>query len=147
MGPDFVQVFTDGHWGFGGNGTIGNVDLLPITVQNTPYPHGLGGAPPSNGASRVLYTLDRRYRHLQGKVALNDTATDDATPLTFRIKGDSREIWRSPPVKAKAAPVEFSIDISTVTHLELIVDCPGSNNGDHAVWLDPTLISDQSPVK
>ena len=57
MGPELAQAFTDGSWGFGGHGTIGNAQFSPITVGGTVFPHGLGTQPPSNGAARVLERL------------------------------------------------------------------------------------------
>jgi hypothetical protein len=140
MSPDLAQVFTDGTWGFGGNGTIGNLTRTPITVQGKPYPHGLGVVPPSNGASRVVYTLDKKFATLKGKAALNDTSTNAATTVTFRINDDSHELWKSTPRATKSDPVEFSLDVSNADRIELLVDCPGSNNDVHAVWLDPLLI-------
>jgi hypothetical protein len=139
MGPELAQAFTDGSWGFGGHGTIGNAQFSPITVGGTVFPHGLGTQPPSNGAARVHYALDRKFSRLTGKAGVNDTSTALKTGLVFHVVADGREVWHSGPIKSGSEPEPFDVDLKDVKHLELSVTCPGANTGAHAVWLDPVL--------
>ncbi len=139
VAPMLAQVFTDGHWGFGGEGTIGNAPLTPITVKGVTYSNGLGTQPPSNGSAHVVYSLDRRYSEFSGEVALNDTSDNASTPLIFRIVVDGNELWRSPGMASHGEPEAFHVSVAKGERLELYVDCRGSNNGAHAVWLNPVL--------
>jgi hypothetical protein len=138
LSPLSVRTFSDGTWSFGNKGELGN-GQDKIVVDGVNSPHGLGTHPPSSGAAVIRYELDRKYSKLTGYAAIDDTSQHSNSPLIFRINGDGHEIWRARPVQAWRDARHFSIDLTGVKMLELIVDCPGDHDGAHAVWVEPTL--------
>ncbi|HEX7375901.1 MAG TPA: NPCBM/NEW2 domain-containing protein [Pirellulales bacterium] len=65
--------------------------------------------------------------------------------VTFVIRGDSRELFRSPRVSDHTVR-ERTADVSGVDLLELIVEDAGDGNrGDWGVWLDPRLCGRMVP--
>lgn len=139
MGPELVQVFTDGAWGFGGHGAIGNAAFSAIVVNGTSYPHGLGTPPPNRGTARVTYSIDRKFKRFSGKVGINDTSKNLNTGVVFQIKADGREIWHSERMRSGSQIIAFDLDVKDIKHIELNVECTGSNDDAHAVWLDPVV--------
>ncbi len=93
-----------------------------------------------SGTSHVAFALDKKYQTLSGAAAITDVAASgSATPLTFRIVGDGKELWRATLQKSRATkPVD--LHVSRITKLELFVDCPGSPDWGHATWVDLRLI-------
>ncbi len=110
-----------------------------IPVGGATPAHGLFMHPADGGTSHAVYALDKRYQMLSGAAAVGDTAGErSATPLTFRIVGDGKELWRATTQEVGVTrPVNALV--SGVTKLELFVDCPGSVVAAHAVWLDLAL--------
>ena len=83
-------------------------------------------------------------RRFIGKVALNDGVARKfsriRTPLTFRILGDDKELWKSKPVQRPGQSIEFDVDTTAMDRLTLVAHCPGDATGAHAVWVEPTLV-------
>lgn len=139
LGPTLAQTFVDGGWGFGANGYLGNVNFERIEVAGTPASHGLGTQPPSGGCARIVYDLDRQFSDFSGSVAIADSGKAPRSALVFHINANGQEVWHSTPIFRSGRPVPFKVDLSGVSRLEMVVDCPGANNDDHAVWVDPIL--------
>ncbi len=129
-----------GAWGGIGRGTTGRETGTPITVDGQTSPHGLGMHPPSSSAAHVTFDLDKQYKHLVGAAAVSDLADKPTgSPLTFRVVGDGRELWRSKAINSPGVRLSFLADVSNVSKLELFVDCPGYFHGCYAVWAEPQL--------
>lgn len=116
--------------------------LRDVTVNKINYAHSLYMHPPKAGTpAKVTFNLDAKCSRLTGAVALNDHFFPAASPLTFKLLGDEKLLWQSPPVKQRntPAPASFDVDLTGVHELTLLVECPGSESYAHAVWIEPRL--------
>jgi hypothetical protein len=65
--------------------------------------------------------------------------------MRFEVFGDDKVLWQSgvmtqdPRRPGTSLTENFKIDVSDVKILKLRVDPLGSNNSDHATWIDPRL--------
>ncbi len=101
---------------------------------------GLSTHPNANESARAVFTLAKKHKRLTGAAAIADASGGlAATPLTFKIVGDGRTLWTSPPLQKLSAGEPFDVSIAGIDRLELVVDCPGSCEHCHAVWIDPML--------
>jgi hypothetical protein len=102
--------------------------------------HGLW-ARPFTGVetpSQITYNLKQDFRQLAGTAAIADNGNPGA-PLVFRVVGDNKLLWKSRPLQKGGESEPFRVVVSGVTRLDLFVDCPGSSNVAHALWVDPML--------
>jgi serine/threonine protein kinase len=60
-------------------------------------------------------------------------------PLTFRVLGDERELWKSKPIQEVVDEDKFEVSVRGVRQLRLEVHCPGLNMAAAATWLSPRL--------
>jgi len=128
-----------GYGNVGKKGSHGYGDAL-IAVKGQKAVHALSLHPPKNGSSYISYRLDGDYRAFSVEVAISDSAHEPSqSPLTFRIVGDSRTLWRSRAIKNKGQSERCEIKVSGIKELRLVVDCPGANAWAFAVWIDPLL--------
>jgi hypothetical protein len=110
-----------------------------IVFQGRPVPHTIWAHPPANGkSSHIAFELDKRFRSLRGEVGIR-LGADPHSRLSFRIVGDGTLIWRSPSLQKADIAVAFNVRVANVKKLQLFVDCPGSNSGAWAIWVDPVL--------
>jgi hypothetical protein len=137
---DLTEVeIKPGPWPLGKNGDTGNGEA--ITVNGETSKKGLGLHPPSQGNAGVRYRLDKKAAVLKGAVALDDRSDPIVGTAVFEIRGDGKRLWRSKPVnKSHIEPQEFSVNVSSVTILDLYVIAVGNHIGLHAVWIDPRLL-------
>jgi hypothetical protein len=101
--------------------------------------YALWTRPPGDGESRVVFRLAGRYRRFQGAAAIEDAARRCATPLVFRVLGDGQELWRSEPLQEVGGRQDFDVEVAGVDELTLVTECPGSNEGAFAIWVEPRL--------
>lgn len=115
----------------------------PPTVKEIDTPHFVWLAPPEDKKpGRAVYNLDRKWRFLQGFVALADSATlAGEQAVTFRIVGDGKELWKSAELSRAGDHRNFRIDVSEVAKLELFVDCKAAAAGADAIWVEPKLVN------
>lgn len=68
--------------------------------------------------------------------------------VCFVVKGDGKELYRSPVVYGEAAPVDISVDVSGVNILELeTLPTDDGPSGDNALWIAPTIeYKEKQPV-
>lgn len=112
----------------------------PVVVRGEPSPYGLFLHPNTNDSSHAAFRLGKRYRRFHGAAAISDSAWNrTATALVFRVVGDGRELWKSPPMKESGSSQAFDLDIAGVDKLELFADCPGDYGHAHAAWVEPQL--------
>ena len=95
----------------------------------------------------VAFALDKNYQTLSGEATISDWAGEGSvTPLTFRIVGDGKELWRASMQKTgEMKPV--NVRVSGVTKLELFVDCPGNTHAAQATWVDLELTRASAATK
>jgi endo-alpha-N-acetylgalactosaminidase len=138
---------------FGKKGALGGFwagDSCRIRVRKKESPEGLSMCPLSHSSASVKYKLAKSGGIFRAAVALNDSAGAAgqpsgvgkiSTPVTFRVLGDGRELWKSPQaLDAAGAVQDCTCDVTGVDVLELRVECPGSAVNAHAVWLEPRVL-------
>jgi hypothetical protein len=141
---DFVPGMAAFGWTFGKDGDLGDSVHSPIQVDGIRYTKGLGMHPPpsSKKYTEISYTLDEKALKLRGYVALNDTSERAESPLYFEVLGDGRSLWKSKPIQKKSDIQGFDIPVNRQKLIRLRVSVAGStNDGCHAVWLDPYIKS------
>lgn len=78
---------------------------------------------------------DKQFIGLAGKSDKIASGT-----VCFVIKGDGKELYRSPVVRGKSSPVDIKVDISGVGILELeTLPTEDGPSGDNALWIEPTI--------
>jgi len=128
-----------------GNGRLGKGDDLgyedlSVSIGKKKHYRCLSTHPPQGGQAWVRYRLESPWRTLHAGVAINDSAgRRSAIPLVFEVFGDGRRLWASSLVQKTGQVQECKVDVLGVRTLELRVDCRRSNDGAHAVWVDPVL--------
>ena len=86
------------------------------------------------------WEIGGKWGRLRGQAGL--AAGHDGSVL-FVIRGDGRELWRSPLVK-DGKLVTYDVDLAGVRQLELATDPgPDGNGSDWALWLEPMLVAPQ----
>jgi hypothetical protein len=101
--------------------------------------HGLWAHPPAaKQPSRVVFELNGRFSLLNGVAAIADGAKP-ASPLIFKVDGNGKTLWHSPPTQKAGMAIPFRVRVSNVQTLILYVECPGSHDGGWAYWVDPVL--------
>lgn len=130
-----------GSWPVGFSGVLGYDDRW-VCVNGTYYDHGIGMIPPNNGLARASFAVGGQARRLTGQVALNDFWHDGDSwdTVTFVIRKDGKEVWRSKPMKKKKMPEAFDVDVTGARVVTLETDAPNSAHDAHCVWLDPVLL-------
>jgi hypothetical protein len=104
-------------------------------------PHTIWGHPPAdNSSSHLAFQLDGQYHTFRGDAGISRAEKQDPdTPLTFRIVGDGKLLWKSKPLQARDSSNSFRVNVTKIQKLELFVDCPGSPAYAWALWIDPLL--------
>lgn len=101
--------------------------------------NGIALHPPPEGKSRTTFTIADSYSQLEGGVAINDSSPGATSALVFMIVGDGREIWRSQALKNTGTIESFRVSVKGVKEIQLLVECPGTNEWAFAVWIEPKL--------
>jgi formylglycine-generating enzyme required for sulfatase activity len=146
--PAEVEVFLDdfmetevtrsgfllGKQGWGHDGT-------PTSWRAKRPAHSLCLHPNRNSTFSVTYDLNGKYATFSATVGLADSVrpSGPASPLTFRVLGDDRELWKSPAIRDVKDEAPVHVSILGVQQLVLEVECPGGNDKAHALWIEPRL--------
>jgi len=132
-------------WGNVGLGTSLGFEGIKFKVKGVAYTKGvsLHAASSRSGPAFADFDIDGKYTKFQSAVAVNDGNNHlgrTGSPLTFVVKGDGKELWRSRPVQATGYVQEIhELSIVGVKTLTLQVFAEASNACSHSVWLDPTV--------
>jgi hypothetical protein len=123
----------------------GRVNAIAYTVQAREWPTALYLPPTGKGPSIIRYDLPGKHRRLQGKVGVftmpdSPPTRQPGSPIVFRIVGDGRQLWQSPPLAKRDQMARYSVDISDVITLELHTETNGSAFMAWGAWLDPELV-------
>lgn len=90
----------------------------------------------AHAPARHVFALDGQWKRLRTGFGLQDGHSGTAV---FVIRGDGRELFRSPKVSDRRFR-ETTLDVSDVVRLELVVEDAGDGNGsDWGVWIAPEL--------
>jgi hypothetical protein len=131
--------FLSGEWKFGSDQ---NVLGGQLRTHEQVHLKGLGMFP----ASRLAYTLDGKYRRLQGTLAIDDRAGLQGS-VTFRVlQEDANGQWatsyESPVIRGgDMQPVELSLDVKNAQRIAILVDfADRGDQCDYANCLDLRLL-------
>jgi len=131
--------FKVGHGTLGRNGSHGYGSAM-VAVKGRKAKNALSIHPPKQGSSYVRYRLGGKWKTLTAMVAISDSATrPSSSPLTFKVFGDGRLLWKSHAVRTKGVSQKCRINIQGVEVLKLSVECPGNNAWSFAVWINPMV--------
>jgi len=149
-----------------GVGMLRLTRLKPTRVVHTPFlgavrapvvdgsigggPLEVGGRWSANGLgmtsrTRMTWDLDGRHRFFCARVAIDDTAGSGGD-VVFGVLLDGRSVWSSGPVRGQERLRAVGpLDLSGARTLTLVVDYGRrADVKDHAVWLDPRLVKEQT---
>ncbi|MGL6096156.1 MAG: protein kinase domain-containing protein, partial [Fimbriiglobus sp.] len=118
---------------------------VPIALLGELSPHAVFLHPKPDSFSNATFKLDRKWVTFSARVACINPGYDPATPQTFVVLGDGKEIWKSFPVTRKNQPQDCSISVAGVSELSLRVYCPGWNGYAWATWIEPQLSEEPLP--
>jgi len=101
---------------------------------------GISTHPPPNGKAFVVWEFTEHVVAFEGEVGINHTGINRiVTPVRFRLFGDGKVIWTSEPLGKGSTPQAVNVSLANVKRLRLEVECPGSHNSAHAIWIDPKV--------
>jgi hypothetical protein len=106
----------------------------PLTLGGCVYANGLGAQIVREAPSFVEFNIApgpwRRLRGLVGiEVKANPSAIEkERTSITFVVRGDGKELFRSPPFRFDSSPRELDVDVSGVRRLRLELTGEGRFN-------------------
>lgn len=113
-----------------------SVTETPLSIGGKRFDNGIG----THAISRFILRLDRKAVNLHAFCGIDDNAKVDRASARFHVLGDGKELWRSPVMRWKQAPVEVNLSIKGVRRLLLTVDDAGDGiDNDHADWADASI--------
>jgi hypothetical protein len=93
-----------------------------------------------HSASRLTYQLTEPYRHLEARLAVDDTAGGRGS-VRFRVFVDGVLKHTSPTIRGGMAPVPVSVDLRGAKRLDLVVDfADRADEMDRADVLEARLV-------
>jgi len=115
-------------------------------VPNLTY--SVGGEPISekpfifaHANSRLEYDIAQRgWSVFEFSTGLDDVGGADVGTVVYIVRGDGKELFRSPVVRALDPPHSYSVNVADVQHLELLITDGGDGvTSDEAYWIQPVL--------
>lgn len=125
-------------WGKVGKHGDGPEQGSAILVRGLKPKNSIVAHPPETGSAFLSYRLDGNYSLLTGSVTVPDGFVMQ-TPITFRILGDDKVLWKSHSVTDTKDAQNFSIPVKDVKILKLETNSRGVSPQAWAVWLGPCL--------
>lgn len=126
----------------------GTMQINKTIDQNVPLKVG-GTVPTTSGIgthaySRLVYNINNQYTTFSGKVGLDDEVDNSCggtQKVRFVIKGNNNPtpLWDSGIIGITDVALQFTVSVTGINTLELIVEPLDNNYCDHADWLDPML--------
>jgi hypothetical protein len=133
--PGWVDVVSSFQQ-YGRLRTDRSVDGRRLSVGGRVFASGLG----THAKSRIQLHLEHGYHRFVGSCGVDDEVGKRGS-VVFRIIHRGRILFASPLVRGGSPAVPFDVDITGFQDLALLVgDADGSNNDDHADWLELRLL-------
>lgn len=154
-----------GYGVLGLHGELGYEDRSCV-VQGTPCPHAISmhtyaqssGVGPRafasfnvadarRGPANDALLAGESHLRFVSRVAIadkNNIFGRAGSPVTFRLLGDGKQLWRSRPIQSTGVIDVADVDVTLVEVLRLEAEAAGSNACSHAVWVDPRLVVPQT---
>jgi hypothetical protein len=97
--------------------------------------------PQHNGSAHAVYHVDRQFTEFRARVGViqETNLNQEVSPLTFRVIGDGKVLWKSNEITRANHFESCSVRIAGVRQLRIQVDCGGTHHGAWATWLDAQL--------
>jgi hypothetical protein len=115
----------------------------PLLDSGKIYATGLFAHAPS----RYVFDLGGKWQTLRGEAGLHTAFQFHAYGVVFVIKTDGREVYRSSIIRG-SEHARYDVDVTGVKTLELLVEKANDQNGGNwGLWLDPTLLYDNTPAR
>jgi hypothetical protein len=112
-----------------------SLDGTPISLAGKTYARGLA----INSRTTLRYRIAGEYTRFQGVMGIDDSVRGWGDVWVV-ISGDGKPLFEG-EVKGRNAPRPFSLDVTGVRDLEILVDFGGDTNvGDHLDLADAKLI-------
>ena len=157
---DLKEVsYLQGYGTLGKNGKTGYEAPWPqkVHMKGVAQTHAISLTAIRGKTAYIVYDLDRRYSRFQVSVGIMKPVEASAVqaarskkysgragaPVTFRVVGDARELWKSRPVQTADQWQECDIDVSGVSRIRLEIPGVRSSSFAWTVWVRPRL----TPVK
>lgn len=95
----------------------------------------------AHATSYISYSLEPgKWNTFTFSMGLDDVGDHDQGSVVYIVRGDGKELYRSPVIRAMTSPVLASVPIAGVRKLELMVNNGGDTiASDEAYWIDPRL--------
>jgi hypothetical protein len=108
------------------------------TFKGQPIAHGLSThAYDNNRPSFVEVEVPAKATSFR---AVGTSLGQPFSPLTFRVFGDGKELWKSDPVTAEEQEVKCDIPLKGIRQLRLEVVASERGRGGLAFWIDPRFV-------
>lgn len=121
-----------------------SVTHTPLSVGGRAFAYGIG----THANSSFRLVLDGKGEWLDAQVGVDDNAKSERASIVFRVVGDGKEIWKSPVVHWKDAPLLARVNLRGVHRLTLTADDAGDGiDHDHADWCNPVITYSGSAPK
>jgi hypothetical protein len=129
-------------WGrYGKNGDLFG-DGKVIVLGQEPK-KGVSMHPQGDGIAKASFDVPVGLTTFEAVAAINDSASNrQPTPLVFKVFGDGKLLWQSPPLRGGGAAANCKVRLKASRTLTLLVECPGNSQRAHAVWCDPRFTSE-----
>ena len=122
-----------------------SVEGKPLTVAGRHYAHGLG----THAHSQLVYELNARFDRFESWAGVDDEMTSfGKSSVIFKVFGDDHELFESGILRNGSPPCHIVVSVTGYQELRLeVTDAGDGINGDHADWLEPTLLGEQLAAK
>lgn len=91
--------------------------------------------------SRLEYELPRKkWSRFEFSTGLDDVGGADVGSVVYVVRGDGAELFRSPVIRPLEQPHSYSVSVTNITRLELLITDAGNGcTNDEAYWIEPNL--------
>ncbi|PCJ58616.1 MAG: hypothetical protein COA79_12720 [Planctomycetota bacterium] len=101
-----------------------------LSINNRVYPRGIG----MHANAKLSFDIGGTYKKLKADIGIASSMKKRGS-VVFKVKGDGRELYKSPILKGGIAPHPIEVDIKGVKRLEIIAENAGDLDlGDMANW-------------
>lgn len=91
--------------------------------------------------SRLEYDLTQKgWSMFEFSTGIDDAGGADRGTVVYVVRGDGKELFRSPVVRALQPPHPYGVNVVNIQRLELsVTDAGDSITADEAYWIQPVL--------
>lgn len=119
--------------GFGTPRKNRSVDRNPIRMGGKVFERGFG----THSESSLRVTVDGKAKAFSATVGVDDEVAGRPASVEFVVYGDDAVLWKSGLMRAGDAPKPFTVNLTGVKVMELLVTDGGDGDQyDHANWAD-----------